>query len=177
MVAGCNPPAKGVDPGGSASAAETVSVPATASAPASASAASVASAATPAASAPASASASAVASAPAPGPASPPLTEADANKTVDVKAGGTLVLELGANPSTGYDWEVTKAPAALGTPERGYVAGGSSAPGTPGKRVLTWTSKGALPPGEHAVELGYRRSFEAGKPPIKTFTFKVRAAK
>ena len=67
-----------------------------------------------------------------------------------------------------------KAPAALGTPEMGYVSSGNQ-PGAPGKRHLTWTLKTALPAGLHGVELGYARSFEKGVPPFKTYRFKVRA--
>jgi len=93
-----------------------------------------------------------------------------------VKPNATVTLSLGANPTTGFDWEVTKAPAAMGTAQRGFTEGGS-APGSPGKRTIVWTVKGALPAGDHAVELAYRRSFEEGKAPFKTFKFKVRGAK
>lgn len=93
-----------------------------------------------------------------------------------MKPNATVTLSLGANPTTGFDWEVTKAPAAMGTAQKGFTEGGS-APGSPGKRTIVWTVKGALPAGDHAVELAYRRSFEEGKAPFKTFKFKVRAAK
>jgi predicted secreted protein len=104
------------------------------------------------------------------------VTDADADKTFDVKAGSSVVALLGANPSTGFDWDVSKAPAALGTPVKGFVSGGD-AMGAPGKRTISWTLQGALPAGEHVVELAYRRSFEEGKAPSKTFRFKVRAAR
>jgi predicted secreted protein len=102
------------------------------------------------------------------------IDESSAGKTLELAPGQTLVAMLVANPSTGYDWSVLKAPAALGAPDMGFVAGGEQ-PGAPGKRRIAWTLKSALPAGEHAVELGYARSFEKGVAPFKSFKFKVRA--
>lgn len=101
------------------------------------------------------------------------IDESAAGKTIDLAAGQSLTLSLGANATTGFDWSVTKAPAALGTPDLTYVQGGSQ-PGAPGTRKITWTLKSALPAGEHAVELAYARSFEKGVAPFKTFKMKVR---
>ena len=101
------------------------------------------------------------------------IDETSDGKSLELTPGQQLVATLDANPTTGFDWAVIKAPPALGTPDMGYVAGGS-APGSPGKRLLTWTLKSALPAGAHVVELGYARSFEKGVPPFKTFRFKVR---
>jgi predicted secreted protein len=104
------------------------------------------------------------------------LEEDSEGKTVELAQGMTLVVMLKANPSTGFDWAVMKAPAALGAPDMSYVAGGDQ-PGAPGKRRLAWTLKTPLPAGEQPVELGYARSFEKGVAPFKTFKFKVRAAR
>jgi len=103
------------------------------------------------------------------------IDESNDGKTIELAPGQQLLATLNANPTTGFDWAVIKAPAALGAPEMGYVSGGSEM-GAPGKRHLTWTLKAALPAGEHAVELGYARSFEKGVAPFKTFRFKVRGA-
>lgn len=103
------------------------------------------------------------------------LDESSEGKTLELSPGQQLMVSLDANPSTGFDWAVVKAPAALGSPEMGYVSS-SNVTGAPGKRHLTWTVKAALPAGDHAVELGYARSFERGVPPFKTFRFKIRAA-
>lgn len=102
------------------------------------------------------------------------IDESAAGKTIDLVAGQSLTLSLGANATTGFDWSVTKAPAALGAPELTYVQGGAQ-PGAPGTRKITWTLKSALPAGEHAVELAYARSFEKGVAPFKTFKLKVRS--
>lgn len=104
------------------------------------------------------------------------LDDGAEGKTVDVAKGATVTLLLAATPSSGFDWAVLKAPAALGAPTLGFVAGGGEM-GAAGKRRIVWTVKDALPAGEHAVELGYARSFEKGVAPFKTFRFKVRAAK
>ena len=102
------------------------------------------------------------------------IDEGSEGKTVELAPGQSLVLMLTANPTTGFDWAVMKAPAALGAPDLGFVGGGEQ-PGAPGKRRITWTLKSALPAGDQAVELGYARSFEKGVAPFKTFRFKVRA--
>jgi len=104
------------------------------------------------------------------------LDDASDGKTIEIAKGGTIVLLLTATPTSGFDWAVLKAPPALGTPTLGFVVGGDQ-PGASGKRRIVWTVKDALPAGEHAVELGYARSFEKGVAPFKTFRFKVRAAK
>jgi predicted secreted protein len=101
------------------------------------------------------------------------VDETNANTTVALGRGQKLVVQLKANPSTGFDWSVIKAPPALGKPEMGTVPGAGE--GAPGLRRLTFTPKDPLPEGEHTVELGYARSFEEGKPPLKTFRFKVRS--
>jgi predicted secreted protein len=102
------------------------------------------------------------------------IDESHEGKTVELAPGQKLLATLDANPTTGFDWAVIKAPAGLGSPEMGYVSSGN-APGAPGKRHLTWSLEKALPAGEHAVELAYARSFEKGVAPFKTYRFKVRS--
>jgi predicted secreted protein len=102
------------------------------------------------------------------------IDEGSEGKTIELAPGQTLVALLNANPTTGFDWAVIKAPAALGAPEMGFVSGGEQ-PGASGKRRIAWTLKSALPAGEQPVELGYARSFEKGVAPFKTFRFKVSA--
>lgn len=104
------------------------------------------------------------------------VDDASAGKTVDLAPGSKLVVALKSAPNNGFDWSVTKAPAALGKPEMSFVPAASEELGAKGTRKLTFTP-GALPPGEHEVELGYARSFEPGKPPARTFKFKVRSVK
>lgn len=110
--------------------------------------------------------------------AGPVVTDADADKTFDLAKGQTLTVSLAANPTSGFDWSVTKAPKGLGTPDVSFEKGGApGVMGAGGKRKLVFTLKEALPAGEHSVELGYARGFEKGVAPFKTFKFKIRAAK
>jgi predicted secreted protein len=104
------------------------------------------------------------------------LDEGSDGKTIELAKGQAIVLMLSARPTSGFDWAVLKAPAALGSPGMGFVAGGDQT-GAVGKRRIAWILKEALPAGDHAVELGYQRSFEQGIAPFKTFRFKVRAAR
>lgn len=104
------------------------------------------------------------------------VDEGSAGKTIELAAGQSLVVSLAATPSTGFDWDVVKAPPALAAPEMGFVKGGEQ-PGAAGKRRLTFAVKSALPAGEHELVLGYARSFEKGVAPFKTFKLKLRAAK
>ncbi len=101
------------------------------------------------------------------------LDDGSDGKTIELAKGQSVVVMLTANPSSGFDWAVLKAPAALGAPALGFVSGGDQM-GASGKRRIAWTLKDALPPGEQVVELAYRRSFEQGVAPFKTFRFKVR---
>lgn len=104
------------------------------------------------------------------------VDEGSAGKTLELAAGQSLVVMLAATPSTGFDWDVVKAPPALSAPDMGFVQGGEQ-PGAPGKRRLTFVVKTALPAGEHELVLGYARSFEKGVAPFKTFKIKLRASK
>ncbi|HEY8072979.1 MAG TPA: protease inhibitor I42 family protein [Labilithrix sp.] len=104
------------------------------------------------------------------------VDESMAGKTIDLAKGQKITVALKWRPSSGYDWSVTKSPAALGTPEASVVSAGD-VPGAAGQRRFTFTVKDAIPAGEQPVEFAYARDFEKGKPPARTFAFKVRAAK
>ncbi|MDB4940655.1 MAG: hypothetical protein JWP97_189 [Labilithrix sp.] len=105
------------------------------------------------------------------------LGDGDSGKTVDLAPGQSLVLLLAATPTSGFDWSVIEAPAALGAPTLDFVAAAGGAMGAAGKRKIVFTVAGALAPGEHTVKLGYARSFEKGVAPFKTFVFRVRPAR
>jgi predicted secreted protein len=102
------------------------------------------------------------------------LDESSDGKTIDVARGQTLVLMLAANPTTGFDWTVVKAPPGLGEPVMGYISGGDAL-GAPGKRRISFKVVTALPAtGEQPLELAYKRSFEKVAA-LKTFRVKLRA--
>jgi len=104
------------------------------------------------------------------------LDEKSADKTIEVRAGQQIVLTLVTNPTTGYDWTVISAPPALGEATTAIAPPESDLAGAPTKRTFIWTLEGPLGPGEHLLELGYRRSFEKGVAPIKSFRVTLKAA-
>ncbi len=113
--------------------------------------------------------------------APPPKTEIvlDAKSkdtTVSVGSGQTIVLTLVTNPTTGYDWTVISAPAALGEATSEVLPPSAQGTGAATTKRFVWTPKGPLGPGEHVLELGYLRSFEKGVPPIKSFRVTLKDA-
>ncbi len=108
------------------------------------------------------------------GPSAPERVElgaADAGHTIVVRAGGQLQVVLEGNPTTGFLWEVASVDAVILKPtgEPQFKAD-SSLVGSGGKVTLTFD---ALAPGKTTLQLVYRRPFEKGVPPIKTFQAEV----
>jgi len=99
------------------------------------------------------------------------LTAEDAGTTQALKGGQELAVTLGANPSTGYNWEIDgELPAQLeqlGEPE---FAAESQLAGAPGSQ--TWRFRAAAE-GEGVLRLKYWRSFEPTVPPVATFEVTV----
>jgi inhibitor of cysteine peptidase len=112
-----------------------------------------------------------------PRPGGPPDTlqvaETDAEQAVALVPGQILRLNLAANPSTGYTWQVTTLPACLaadGTPgftPRAVPAGTVGAGGT-----MTFAFR-AVAAGNGRLELSYRRSWETQAPPVRRFALNV----
>jgi inhibitor of cysteine peptidase len=92
----------------------------------------------------------------------------DANKTVTLKPGDSLEIELEGNPSTGYIWEsatqVLKTLKQSGETE--FLPAKVNLPGAPQMMVLYFT---AVNPGQETLQLVYHRSWEKDTPPAKTF--------
>jgi inhibitor of cysteine peptidase len=107
-------------------------------------------------------------------PAEVQLTDADNGRSVTLANGGTLIIALTSNPSTGFAWSVADpSPSQLvlqGEPQ--YVPAGSTTPvvGAAGTQVFTFK---ATATGEAKLTLNYARSFEPNVPPNKTFTVTV----
>lgn len=114
-----------------------------------------------------------------PAPATPlgrPRTENDDGAKVTVTVGQELVVVLPSNPTTGFMWSVTTAPAELGTPKSEILPPSSGADGAPTRQRFTWVPRAALPSGEHPLVLEYKRSFEQGTPALKTFRLSLRSS-
>lgn len=108
--------------------------------------------------------------------ASSALGENDNGKTVALRAGEPLTLTLSTNPTTGYDWAIRTAPTSLGDPKTEIAPPTESAEGSGTTRTWTWTPKGRLGAGEHALELGYRRHWEKNTAPLRTFKVMLKDA-
>ena len=100
------------------------------------------------------------------------LTTADNGKTVEVKMGDQIVIELEGNPSTGYTWEAMDLDASMFQQVGGTEFKGSS-PGLVGAGgTLTLTFK-ALKPGTATLTLIYHRPWETDVKPQDIFTVSV----
>ncbi|MGC2108095.1 MAG: protease inhibitor I42 family protein [Candidatus Korobacteraceae bacterium] len=104
----------------------------------------------------------------------PPVTATDQDngKDIDLTTGGTLVVKLKSNPSTGYSWTVAGDPSPLRLQKSTYVKNSQSSKvaGAPGMQVLRFTASSA---GMTNLTLVYRRSWEYNVPPAKSLSVRV----
>jgi inhibitor of cysteine peptidase len=97
----------------------------------------------------------------------------DAGRQVELARGQTLVLTLESNPSTGYSWAVTRGDETVLHQAGDPVFRQGGAPGVvgaPGAEVFRFEAVAA---GAVDLELGYRRPWEAGQPPARTFSARI----
>jgi len=100
------------------------------------------------------------------------ITDEDNGKDVDLTSGGTLIVKLKSNPSTGYRWVVAGDPSPLKLVQTSYRrnTASSKAVGAPGVQVLQFNASSA---GMATLQLIYRRSWEYNVQPAKTFNVRV----
>lgn len=99
------------------------------------------------------------------------VDETGHDTTVDVVEGRDVLLRLGGNPSTGYEWVVASTDRTFGYPTEEFIPDGGGA-GSGGLYEFQWKTDGALSMvGAHNVVLEYRRSWE--DEPAETFSFTV----
>ena len=78
--------------------------------------------------------------------------------SISVKSGEKFTIKLEANPTTGYDWNVSVSDEAVLTLEKSeYRHGGSDAEGAGGTQVLVFKANKA---GAATIDLVYQRSWE-----------------
>ena len=98
------------------------------------------------------------------------VTTANANSSIQLNAGDTLLVQLEGNSGTGYTWEriepLAGALQSLGEPQ---FAPDKNVPGAPGHFTLRY----ATVPGSAQLELVYHRVWEADTPPVATFSLAV----
>ena len=99
------------------------------------------------------------------------VNESQNGSSVDLQTGDMLVITLDGNPTTGYQWEMLPNTDGIvelqGDPE--YKSGGNQV-GSGGKYKFNVK---AVKAGTTRVDLKYYRSFEAGVPPIQTFSIDI----
>jgi inhibitor of cysteine peptidase len=102
------------------------------------------------------------------------VRDTDAGSRLYLTDGDTLIVRLPATPSTGYGWTVERSSPILkehGEPK--WEPAPSGQPGAEGAQVLEFAVTG---PGSAWLELGYKRPFEKGSKPTKTWSVFVASA-
>lgn len=103
------------------------------------------------------------------------VIEKDSGKTVELRIGNTLVVDLPGNPSTGYSWETVSVDGSiLQSSGNDAFVPDSNMIGAPGKVSLRFKAMAA---GKTALKLAYRRVWEKEVPPLKAFELNVEVAK
>jgi inhibitor of cysteine peptidase len=89
----------------------------------------------------------------------PPI--AKAQSAIRLATGESRTVTFVENPSTGYSWAIDPAASrnldALSITDLGYLAGGETMPGAPGKH--SWRI-GGVSPGQAEISFAYRRPWE-----------------
>jgi predicted secreted protein len=99
------------------------------------------------------------------------ITEQDAEKTIELEIGDTLIVFLDGNMTTGFSWiPAPQTPVVLEQVGDIAVTPESNAVGAPGKLVLTFK---AIATGQTTLHLDYKRAWEEGISPEKTFEVTV----
>lgn len=95
-----------------------------------------------------------------------------AGKEIEVAVGGSLIVTLESNPTTGFKWELTRSTddAVLELVDHKFEAPESTLVGAGGKEV--WAFK-ALKKGNSIISMKYSRPWEKGIKAAKTFVLAV----
>lgn len=100
-------------------------------------------------------------------PAPVSLSAADDGKTIELKKGQTLQIALDGNPTTGYSWiPLAMEPALVEQVGEADYKPDSSLVGSPGMLTLKFK---ATSTGKGVLHLDYKRSWEKGVQPLKSF--------
>lgn len=89
------------------------------------------------------------------------VTSADDGGTVTVRSGGTVIVELEGNPTTGFTWLETEVPDVLESRGEPGFEPSSDALGAGGMMTLTYD---AVETGEGTLKLDYARPWESVRP-------------
>ena len=99
------------------------------------------------------------------------LTEIDNGRSIELRVGDILEVTLPANPTTGFQWEVSEVDNAIlrpiGEPK---FEPSSNAVGSGGQVTFRFEAIGT---GQTALKLIHHRAFEEDVPPIETFEVNI----
>lgn len=99
------------------------------------------------------------------------IGEQDAGKTVTLKTGDTLSIELEGNITTGFNWvPAPQEPVLLDQSGEPEIVPESDQLGAPGKIVLQFK---AVAEGQTVLHLDYKRPWETDEEPEKSFEVTV----
>jgi len=97
----------------------------------------------------------------------PTLDESDNGRTVAMVPGGDLIVSLPGNPTTGYNWEVSVAnPSVVKESQPVAYMASSNLVGSGGTYTFQYR---AVKAGRTDITFLYRRSWETGVAPLKTY--------
>lgn len=94
------------------------------------------------------------------------LGPGDSGRTITVSQGTQLMIQLPANPSTGYGWQATISDPSVLKESDAVFKPSSGALGADGVYTVWYQAVGS---GRSDLRLAYQRSWEAGVPPIQVF--------
>ena len=99
------------------------------------------------------------------------LTQSESGSTVTLQEGETLTLDLDANPTTGFQWQVISDPNARVLEVKGSKYLASEGDQVGGGGIETWTFK-AVSAGKTTVVMSYSRPFDP-EDVAEMFTFEA----
>ena len=104
------------------------------------------------------------------------LTAADNGRQVTLDENTLLVIQLEANPSAGYLWEVVQGDLSLIVQRQGDAPEFEASSDMPGSPLLQILRFAAIASGETELVLALRRPWEHTEPPLATFAVMIRTA-
>ncbi len=102
-------------------------------------------------------------------------TYIDSGQAIDIGVGQEFVIAIGANPTTGYDWEVSLDETILELVEKTYKPAEEAEHKIVGAGGVDYFRFKALKAGETEIIMTYKRSWEEPTPQdeMKVFTVNI----
>ena len=100
-------------------------------------------------------------------------TYTDSGQTIDIGVNQEFVIAIGANPTTGYDWEVSLDETILELVEKTYKLAEEAEHEIVGAGGVDYFRFKALKAGEAEITMVYKRSWEEEGIAQKVFTVNI----